>query len=67
MLDKGKATRDAHPLRMKFWIIPSGKQSRSIEVLAECEKNLGLVLLEVDEDCQLLFQDLLFVPLSLLD
>lgn len=64
MLDKGKATRDAHPLRMKFWITPSGKQSRLTEVLAECEKNLGLVLLKVDEDCQLLFQDLLFYYVS---
>lgn len=51
---------------MKVWVTPSGKQSRSTEVLADSEENLGLVMLEVDDECQLLLQDLLFVPLTLL-
>ena len=35
-------------------------------MLADSEENLGLVMLEVDDECQLLLQDLLFVPLTLL-
>lgn len=64
MLEKVEATKDADSLRMKVWVTPSGKQSRSTEVLADGEENLELVVLEVDDEYQLLLQALLFVPLT---
>lgn len=50
---------------MKFWVIPSGKQSGSAEALADGEENLGLTVLEGEDEHQLAL-DLLFVPLTLL-
>lgn len=51
-IEKGKGTNDFQSLGDKIWGTPSGKKTRSFEVLTQCEGNLDWVVVKGNDENQ---------------